>query len=88
MADAQKEKPGFNFWFRAALATGVGYIASSGPLLATAFLLREMTHWDGFYAAIYLYYPLLIAGRENPFGRAVHAYIEWWVRLFGTVGPG
>jgi hypothetical protein len=60
------------------------YVLSSGPVLATAFWLREATGWNGFYAVMYLYYPLLAPGRFGP----LDAYIEWWVKLFGTVGPG
>jgi hypothetical protein len=59
------------------------YYLSSGPILATAFLLRELTGRDEFYAVLWVYYPLLILPRPiwDP-------YIEWWVELFGTVGPG
>jgi hypothetical protein len=32
----------------------------SGPVLATAFWLRELTDWVGFYAAMWLYYPLIV----------------------------
>lgn len=52
-----------------------------GPPTGTA---REVTGWDGFYAAMWLYYPLLVWGRDTP----LDAYVESWVRLFGTVGPG
>jgi hypothetical protein len=65
------------------IVTLFAYVLSSGPVLATAFLLRETTKWDGFYGVLYVYYPLL-AGGHGP----VSAYIEWWVKLFGTVGPG
>lgn len=61
-----------------------GYVPSSGPVLATAFWLREATGWDGFYAVIWFYFPLFVFGRWEP----LDAYIEWWVELFGTVGPG
>ena len=60
------------------------YVASSGPVLATAFWLRGATGWDGWYAALYLYLPLLVFGHDNP----IDWYIEFWVELFGTVGPG
>jgi hypothetical protein len=59
------------------------YVLSSGPILAVSFLLREATGRDGFYAALYPYYPLLAWG-----GDPAKAYIEWWVKRFGTVGPG
>jgi hypothetical protein len=62
----------------------VAYLLSSGPVLATAFWLREATHWEGFYMAMWLYAPLLLLGPNNVMGD----YIEWWVELFGTVGPG
>lgn len=60
------------------------YVPSSGPVLATAFWLREATGWNGFYAVMLLYYPLLWLPHDNPIVR----YIEWWVELFDTVGPG
>ena len=60
------------------------YVLSSGPVLATAFWLREATGWDGFYGAIWIYFPLIVLGHGNP----IDAYIEWWVRLLDTVGPG
>ena len=66
------------------LALPVLYVLSSGPVLATAFWLREATGWDGWYAVMYLYYPLLVIPRNNP----IDSYIEFWVELFGTVGPG
>jgi hypothetical protein len=79
-----------NYWRRAAswavafIICSFLYVLSSGPVLATAFWLRETTGWDGFYGVMYLYYPLLV---RRP-GPLLDAYIEWWVRLFGTVGPG
>jgi hypothetical protein len=57
---------------------------SSGPVLAAAFWLREVTDRNEFYSVMYFYYPLLALGHDNP----TDAYIEWWVKLFGTVGPG
>ena len=57
---------------------------SSGPVLAAAFWLREATGRDEFYAALYLYFPL-VAPKPGP---ALDTYIEWWCKLFGTVGPG
>jgi hypothetical protein len=62
----------------------LAYVASSGPALACCFWLREHTGWDGWYAVIYLYYPLLIWGHDSPLDR----YIEFWVNALGTVGPG
>lgn len=60
------------------------YVLSSGPVLATAFVLREATGWDGWYLAMYLYFPLLILKKPNVFD----SYIEFWVGLFGAPGPG
>jgi hypothetical protein len=61
------------------------YILSSGPVLGAAFWLREATHNDIFYVAIWIYFPVLYVGQHTPF---VH-YIEWWVvDVFRTVGPG
>jgi hypothetical protein len=66
-----------------ALICVIAYVLSMGPVLATAFVLREATGWDGFYAALYLYYPPIAYG-----GDPARDYIDWWVALFGTVGPG
>jgi hypothetical protein len=71
-------------WLAWPLLVIAAYVLSIGPVLATAFWLREATEWDGFYGALWLYYPLLAFGRFQP----LDAYIEWWVELFGTVGPG
>jgi len=60
------------------------YVLSSGPVLATAFWLREATGWNGFHSVMWLYYPLIALGHGNP----IDAYIEWWVKLLRTVGPG
>lgn len=39
----------------------------------------------GFYGVMWLYYPVLAMGHNNPIG----AYVEWWVvSVFRTVGPG
>lgn len=70
-------------WLAALVLATAAYVVSSGPVLAVAFWLREQTGWDGFYAVMWLYYPLLIR-RTEP----VDAYITWWVELFDTVGPG
>lgn len=67
------------------MAVPLMYVLSSGPILGLAFWLRESTGWDGFYLVMWLYYPILILGRENP----LDYYIEWWVvDVFHTVGPG
>jgi hypothetical protein len=71
-------------WLLAAVVLPVGYVLSCGPVLATAFWLREATSREGFYAALWLYYPLLAFGPSTP----IDAYIGWWCKLFGTVGPG
>jgi hypothetical protein len=71
-------------WVITILAGAVLYVLSIGPVLAIAFWLREATGWSGFYAVMFLYYPLLAPGRFEP----LDAYIEWWVELLGTVGPG
>ncbi len=60
------------------------YVFSSGPVIAAGFWLRQVTRWEGFYAVMWLYYPLLSFGPNSlPF-----RYVGWWVELFGTVGPG
>ena len=85
MRDERNERrPSATFWIACLLLVLVSYVLSSGPVLASAFWLREATGRDEFYAALYLYYPLLVFGHQNPIG----AYIEWWVNLFDTVGPG
>lgn len=74
---------GMGSWALVLTLAALAYMFSSGPVLAVAFWLREATGWDGFYAAMWLYYPLLVR-RTEP----VDAYITWWVNLFDTVGPG
>ncbi len=86
-AGATREGRRFPRWLTVVLLAVVAYVLSSGPVLATAFWLREAMHWDGFYMAMWLYYPLHAAGCLNPDG-IISQYIEWWVELFGTVGPG
>ena len=71
-------------WTIVVIACLIVYVLSSGPVLATAFWLREATGCDGFYVAMFVHYPLLELGHGNP----IDTYIEWWVGLFGTVGPG
>jgi len=72
-------------WILLCVAIPVCYLLSSGPVLGLAFWLREATGWDGFYAVMWLYYPILTFGRNDLIG----AYIEWWVvSVFRTVGPG
>jgi hypothetical protein len=61
----------------------IGYALSSGPVLATAFWLREATGFEAFYFVIWIYAPLLVLPRS-----VWDPYITWWVELFGTVGPG
>lgn len=67
------------------LALTLVYILSSGPLLAIACLLREMTGADGWYAAFIPYWPLLVASGRDSY---VMHYIEWWFAFSGAVGPG
>jgi hypothetical protein len=68
----------------ALVLTVVGYLLSSGPVLALAFKLREWTGRDEFYLAIGIYLPLIVGGQRTVFG----VYIEWWCRLLSAVGPG
>lgn len=84
MFRSDKQHGLFAGWTVAALLVLAGYVLSSGPVLATAFWLREATGWNVFYAVMWIYYPLIAMGHDNP----IDAYIEWWVRAFGTVGPG
>ena len=85
MTTDKSERSGCVIWLTVGLLLAlVGYIPSSGPVLATAFWLREATNWDAFYGVMWVYYPLLVWGRDTP----IVAYIEWWVELFDTVGPG
>jgi hypothetical protein len=53
-------------------------------VLATAFWLRDKTHWDGFYSAMWLYRPL----SEGPLAYPLWFYVRWWTQLFGTMPPG
>ena len=68
----------------AAILVPIVYVLSSGRVLATAFWLRQATRWDGFYAAMWLYYPLLWFGPGSVFWR----YIGWWCELLDVRGPG
>jgi hypothetical protein len=70
-------------YFTVILVCALAYVLSSGPVLAAAFWLRESTHWDGFYAVMWVYYPLLAIPQ-----RLLWAYIGWWCWLFGAVPPG
>jgi hypothetical protein len=82
--DQEQRGPSATWWLLLVVSCLVFYLLSSGPVIATAFWLREATNWNGFYSVLYFYYPLLIWGRDNP----IEMYIEWWVDLLGTVGPG
>jgi hypothetical protein len=82
--DAQKREHRSGRWSVVILVAGVVYVLSSGPVMATGFWLREATGWGGFYAVMWLYAPLLIFVHDG----VLMTYIEWWVKLFGTVGPG
>jgi hypothetical protein len=72
------------WWLLVVVAVVFLYVASSGPVLAGSFWLREATGWDGWYGSLYLYYPLIAWGHDNP----IDWYIEFCVRMLGTVGPG
>lgn len=72
------------FWLVIFLSAPFVYVLSSGPVLATAFWLRDKTHWDGFYSAVWLYRPLL----EGPLGYPFWFYVGWWTQLFGTMPLG
>lgn len=85
MIETYRHANSWQKWTVVALAVPLMYVLSSGPILGLAFWLRESTGWDGFYLVMWLYYPILILGRENP----LDYYIEWWVvDVFHTVGPG
>lgn len=85
MRDEDRERrPSLAFWATVLLLIAVIYVLSSGPVIASGFWLREATGRDEFYVVIFVYYPLLAFGHQNPIGD----YIEWWVNLFDTVGPG
>ncbi len=86
--DLDSQAPTPNRWRRRiAIATVVLllYVLSIGPVLGMAFWLREATGWDGFYAVMWLYLPLLYF-HPVPI---LDGYLEWWVSdVFHTVGPG
>ena len=84
MPDDDIQRRRFGWWPLAVAVLLIAYVLSSGPVLAGGCWLREHTHWDGWYAVFWLYYPLLAFGRASPLA----AYIEWWFELFDTVGPG
>ena len=71
-------------WTTVILICVIIYVLSSGPVLALGFWLREVTGWNGFYGVMWIYFPLLAPGHWQP----MESYIEWWVNLLGTVGPG
>ena len=71
-------------WLSLTVAALAAYILGSGPIIAAAFWLRDATGWNGFYAVVWLYFPLAFAGPDS----VLSSYIEWWVALFGAVGPG
>lgn len=68
-------------WFRVVIIAFLAYVASSGPVIALAFKLRDITDWNGFYATMWLYYPLIWL-------QWIVAYINWWLDLLGTAWPG
>lgn len=70
-------------WIVGFMLAVVMYVLSSGPVLATAFWLREATRCDAFYAVMWVYYPIFLLPRS-----LWGSYLGWWVKLFGTVGPG
>ena len=72
-------------WLLLGLLSLVLYVLSSGPVIALGFWLRETTKWDGFYAVMWIYFPLLMFGHDS----LPMDYVEWWVNdVFDTVGPG
>ena len=85
MAKLTKRPKRIASFFITAFSSALFYVLSSGPILATAFRLRESTHWDGLYSVMALYYPLLI---KHPLTCPFCVYIEWWCWLLGAVGPG
>lgn len=82
-AASQPRNSRLSQWSVGVIASSIAYVLSSGPVLAGGCWLRETTDWDGFYAVFWLYVPLLYV-RVAP----LDAYVSWWFRLFGTVGPG
>ena len=58
------------------------YILTSGPIIATAFRLRELTGRNGYYDVIYAYVPLMALG-----GQPFQAIIRWWLTMFRVVDP-
>jgi hypothetical protein len=68
----------------AAVVVPIVYVLSSGPVLAIAFWLRHVTRWDGFDAAMLLYYPLIQLGPHSLFEN----YIWWWCNLLDAMPPG
>ena len=84
MADGER-RSGCAVWLLTAVVIGlIAYVPSSGPVLAIAFWLRDQTGWDGFYAVMWLYYPVLVFVHGTP----LEAYLLWWVKLLGTSFPG
>lgn len=83
MTDPRRSPP-LARWLTTLVVVVIAYVLSCGPVLSTAFWLREHTGRDEFYAAIWLYAPLFFVGPDSLLAR----YIEWWCKLLHTVGPG
>ena len=60
------------------------YFLSSGPVLTSAFWLREITHSDGWYAVSWLYMPIFLLLPRSMWD----PYLTWWCNFTGTAGPG
>jgi len=60
------------------------YVLSSGPVLTSAFRLREVTHSDLWYMALWIYVPMFWALPRSVWD----PYLTWWCHVTGTVGPG
>jgi hypothetical protein len=86
----KSEEPGthrvsrYGRWIAVIVALIPAYVFSSGPIIAAACWLRDKTGWDGFWMVFFLYYPLYPIRDVDLF----EAYIMWWMKLFGTMGPG
>jgi hypothetical protein len=84
----QDRERSYSSWAAAVVLILVGYVLSSGPVIAAGCWLRDVTGWERFYAVFWLYAPLLFWWRDSLWGRAMEVYLVWWLDLFGTMAPG
>jgi hypothetical protein len=53
MADSDHQRRRIGWWPLLIALLLIAYVLSSGAVMATGCWLREQTHWDGWYAALW-----------------------------------